>query len=147
MGDLQRREFQEALLDAGSFEDCPGSGGRRSSQRKGTGHTSGSSEARSRVVPRPAFERLESPQDLGELVLDRPLVLAPRAHEADANDPASVRGDFGIAIADGCDGGDCPPHAIPGAQILVSLERGEGGASSEHGDECQHSRIPHALGT
>ena len=24
MGDLQRREFHEALLDAGSFEDLPG---------------------------------------------------------------------------------------------------------------------------
>jgi hypothetical protein len=24
MGDLQRREFQEALLEAGSFEDLPG---------------------------------------------------------------------------------------------------------------------------
>jgi hypothetical protein len=30
MGELQRREFQEALLDADSFEDPPGSGRRRS---------------------------------------------------------------------------------------------------------------------
>ena len=30
MGDLQRREFHEALLDADDFEDLPGSGRRRS---------------------------------------------------------------------------------------------------------------------
>ena len=30
MGDVQRREFHEALLDAGTFEDLPGSGRRRS---------------------------------------------------------------------------------------------------------------------
>ena len=30
LGELQRREFQEALLDAASFEDLPGSGRRRS---------------------------------------------------------------------------------------------------------------------
>jgi hypothetical protein len=28
MSDLQRRDFQEALLDAGSFETCPESGRR-----------------------------------------------------------------------------------------------------------------------
>ena len=30
MGDLQRREFHKALLDAESFEDLPASGRRRS---------------------------------------------------------------------------------------------------------------------
>jgi hypothetical protein len=30
MGDLQRREFHEALLAAGDFEVCPGSGRRAS---------------------------------------------------------------------------------------------------------------------
>jgi hypothetical protein len=33
MGDLQPREFQEALLDADSFEDLPGSGRWRSWKR------------------------------------------------------------------------------------------------------------------
>ena len=31
IGDLQRREFREALLEADTFEDLPGSGRRRSS--------------------------------------------------------------------------------------------------------------------
>jgi hypothetical protein len=30
MSDVQRREFHEALLDADSFDDLPGSGERRS---------------------------------------------------------------------------------------------------------------------
>jgi hypothetical protein len=30
LGDLQRREFHEALFEAASFEDLPGSGRRRS---------------------------------------------------------------------------------------------------------------------
>ena len=37
----QRREFHEALLDAGSFEDLPGSGKRRSSPRSRTGRSCG----------------------------------------------------------------------------------------------------------
>jgi hypothetical protein len=30
LGDAQRRDFHEALLEAGTFEDLPGSGRRRS---------------------------------------------------------------------------------------------------------------------
>jgi hypothetical protein len=36
LDDLQRREFHEALLDAGSFEDLPGGGRRRSPRRRTT---------------------------------------------------------------------------------------------------------------
>jgi hypothetical protein len=39
MGDLQRREFHEALLEAGSFEICRGSGRRRSWRRSRTGRS------------------------------------------------------------------------------------------------------------
>jgi hypothetical protein len=45
MSDLQRREFHEALLDADTFEDLPGSGRPRSSRQSRTGRTCGSSTA------------------------------------------------------------------------------------------------------
>ena len=47
LGDLQRGEFYEALLDADSFEDLPASGRRRSWRQSRTGRTSASSPATS----------------------------------------------------------------------------------------------------
>jgi hypothetical protein len=46
VGDLQRREFHEALLDADGFEDLPGSGRPPSSELSRSGPSSGSSTAR-----------------------------------------------------------------------------------------------------
>jgi hypothetical protein len=51
MGDHQRREFHEALLDADGFEDLPGKCRRRSSPRSRTGPSSGSCDQRSRFRP------------------------------------------------------------------------------------------------
>ena len=42
LGDLQRRELHEALLDADSSRTCPESGSQRSSRRNRTGRTCGS---------------------------------------------------------------------------------------------------------
>jgi hypothetical protein len=65
LSDLQRHEFHEALLDAGSFEDLPGGGRRRSWSRNRTGLACASCECFARATPPSPRERQGGPWGQG----------------------------------------------------------------------------------